>query len=233
MGEKMAKMKKQALGKISGALGDIVFRNRKNTNYVATRPINYNIPQDIESINRRIKFSYTSNFVSVVNSVPELRVIWESYTPAEMLPHNYIFKSIYTRVNVDTPNAYTHILPDETIYIPVEEPNVSNDRVEIITDIIGNNSGIDPNMEKQVVVAAVISLNSPVDNQLNRYHLISLKSSVVNLNLDNPMRFQLDLNLRLIELLSQYNAKFLLYVIITLDAMGNPVNFTRTYFKEL
>ncbi|MCX7759548.1 MAG: hypothetical protein N2169_08120, partial [bacterium] len=95
----MAKLKKQILGKISGKLGDIVFRNTGKTNYIASRPSKFKTPMDENSIERRNKFALCGKFTSLVLSIPELKYFWLQKTPKNKNIFNSLFSIFYPMIN--------------------------------------------------------------------------------------------------------------------------------------
>ncbi len=56
----MAQLTKAVLGRVSGRLGDTVFRQRNGKNILGTRPSHYAPPDDQGSIDRRARFKFSA-----------------------------------------------------------------------------------------------------------------------------------------------------------------------------
>ena len=88
----MAEINKQVLGKLTGTLGDIVFRQRNGKNYVSMRPSSYPASDNPAIIAKREKFLLAVQLGSNINSNSYLKEIWRSYTPSGLIPFNYMVK---------------------------------------------------------------------------------------------------------------------------------------------
>lgn len=75
----MAKLIKQVLGKVSGAVGDVLFRVRAGNNYVGTRPASYMPGTDAKSVARRQRFALANKFAKAVNIIPPLKSLWKQF----------------------------------------------------------------------------------------------------------------------------------------------------------
>ena len=64
----MATIKKTVLGRISGAVGDVVFKEKNGKNYVGVRASTFTPPSDAASIERRGKFLLSTELASAINS---------------------------------------------------------------------------------------------------------------------------------------------------------------------
>ena len=63
----MARLKKTVLGRLSGAIGDIVFREKNGKNFVGLRASSFIPGSDPGSIDRRAKFTLSTQLASIIN----------------------------------------------------------------------------------------------------------------------------------------------------------------------
>lgn len=73
----MATLSKQVLGRISGSVGDITFRQKNGTNFVSARPNSFALPTDEDSVKRREKFAFACKLSASIISIASLKAFWE------------------------------------------------------------------------------------------------------------------------------------------------------------
>ena len=88
----MAQLKKTVLGKVSGAVGDIVFRQRDGLNYIGLRPGSFTPGTNPASVARRARFALAAKASVSVNRIPALKSLWAGVLTNGISPYNYIFK---------------------------------------------------------------------------------------------------------------------------------------------
>lgn len=224
----MAKLKKQILGKVSGKLGDIVFRNTKKTNYIAARPISFNAPIDENSINRREKFAVSVKFSSLVLSIPELRYIWSKQTPTGRTTINYLVSQNYSKVDSKGLTENTSLTPPMGFILKEERIVIDSEKIIISINPIGNRSGINPEIEKFIKAIAVISLNKTDNRNLNQYAFFALSSEQLPLNLNERLNFEIPITAQLNELINNHSERMIFVCLITLSDIGEPINYSST-----
>lgn len=74
----MAEVIKSVIGKLSGTLGNMVFRNIGDKVVVYMRPHNQQISYSEESVKNRGKFGLTTLFAKNVRLLPGIEEVWES-----------------------------------------------------------------------------------------------------------------------------------------------------------
>lgn len=228
----MAKLKKQILGKVSGKLGDIVFRNTKKTNYIAVRPISFNAPMDENSINRRGKFAVSVKLSSVILSIPELKYIWNKQTPAGMTTVNYLVSQNYSRVNSQGLTENVNLTPPMGFSLKEDKILIDSEMVTITINPIGSRSGINPETEKFVKAIIVISLSNPMNTNFNQYALFGLSSEPISLNLTERLHFEIPITNQISELINNYSEKILFVCLITLSESSEPINYSTTIISR-
>jgi hypothetical protein len=224
----MAELKKAVLGEVSGALGDIVFRERHGLNYLATRPSSFMPGTDVASINRRARFALTGKTSQSVNRIPVLKLLWAKAYSNGMSPYNYIFKTNYRFITASTITDLLKIVPDNGFGVMISDSNVDRTRVRVMTDAIGSNAGIDPLIESNIMSACVIFLSSPVDESVGAYSIISLVSPLQATKIDEPLTFDANLNNQQQVIFDKYQNQKTFVALVTIDAAGVPVHYSST-----
>lgn len=225
----MAKLRKQILGKISGAFGDIVFRNTRKTNYVVARPSNYNAPMDKAALNRRGKFAVSVKLSSLLLSSNEMKKIWSRVTPNGQNIFNYLVRNFYPLVNMDGLTEQIQLTPPLGFIVQTDSVTIKNDKVTVITQPIDQRSGIDVEVEKSIKLISVVSLSNPAVDNMNDFMFLKFESDVKQLNLIDPITFEIGITNQITDLLSKYSNKLFLFSAVTLDVNNEPVNYSSTF----
>ncbi len=225
----MAKLRKQFLGKVSGKLGDMVFRNTRRTNYISARPVSFNLPKDDASINRRSRFAIAGKFSSLITSIPDLKLLWQLQAPDGVNIFNYLVKTNYNLVNPDGLTEIVSLTPSLGFIAISESIDVNQSEINVTIKAIGENSGIRPELEKEIGLFCVIGLSNPSDSNLDRIILIPLTSDKVHLSLTDNISFRIRLTNQISELMSKYQKRLMLFALVTYDVDGNPVSYSKTF----
>jgi len=224
----MAKLKKQVLGKVSGALGDIVFREVNGKNVVGMKPSNVKVPNDPESIARRAKFALSAKLAQAIALHPELKVFWKSKAPSGLSTHNYIIKSNYINVLPDGITDFVKLLPAAGFPVTSSNISVSDQFVRVELDAIGTNNNINPAVETQIEMLSIVFLTQPVDESVDDYSIISASSGNLALDLNNAILFTAPLVGNDELLFGKYQTNKSFSAFVTKDAAGNVINFSNT-----
>jgi hypothetical protein len=222
----MAQLRKTVLGKVSGAVGDIVFRERDGLNYLATRPNSFIPGTDPASVARRQRFALTAKTSVSINRIPELKDLWANAAPSGISPYNYIFKTNYTFVSSSDISNLIKIVPDNGFGISLTSNTVSNSSVQAIISAIGIKAGINATLEPNLMMTCVEFLSNPLDESVSAYSLLSLVSATVPTTLTDPITFTADLTSQQTLLFDKYQDYKVFIAIVTLDATGKPVHYS-------
>jgi hypothetical protein len=226
----MANLNKSVLGKVSGALGDLVFRQTKTGNVIAVRPKSFIPGTDQESVDRRSKFGLSCKLASAINNIPELYQVWSEFD-SKRTPFLNIMKSNYPYVDPAGIPGKFKLTPEEGFGTNVVTANVTPLEVSAEIDPIGDNAGIDTDEELTVRLVSLIYLSEPVDEFAPSYRLLRLSSEEVPIQLDNSLVFTIPLMSQQTELYNAYSACEAYFALVTLDAEGNVINYSNTFRK--
>lgn len=226
----MARLNKQVLGKLKGSIGDIVFRQRNGTNYVATKPGSFNTPEDPASVDRRERFKLAVRLSSNINSVPYLNSIWSRKTGGSS-PFNFITKTNYKYMEPEGPTDLAVLVPEFGFGITVNSAGITPPQVQVVIDPIGNTAGIDPTVETTIRMVSIIYLSSPVDEFTEPYTFVTMASAGVPTDLENPLTFDIPYSNQEIQIYDAYEDALAFFALVTLDDSENPVHYSSTFIE--
>ena len=224
----MAKLKKQVLGRISGALGDIVFREVNGKNFVGVKPSNVNVSNDPASVARRAKFALSAKLAQCINSHQKLKGIWTLKAPAGQSTHNFLIKSNYLNIMDGDLSGLVKIVPDAGFPISSTAGIITASGVQVTLNAIGENNLINAALEVNVQMLSVIFFSDAVDTSVAQYSLVNASSVVQALSLSNPLTFNAPLIGNDELLFDKYRVHKAFNVLLTMDTSGNVIHYSNT-----
>jgi hypothetical protein len=227
----MAQLNKSVLGTVSGALGDIIFRQRNGKNIIVMRPSRYIPPSDQGSIDRRNRFALSAKLAQSIYSVPELALLWQPLTPPGMSTFNFIIQKNILLINPTSVSSLTTITPDSKFVVNCTSSSVTADTITVELAALGNATGIDASKERNAKLAYILCLANPTNTSLPSERFVAGTSVPKQLVLDTPLSFSIALTGQDAMSVENYGDKKLLFVLITLDSENAPVNHSGTVMK--
>ena len=227
----MATLKKSVLGKVSGAVGDLLFRLRNGKNFIGMRPSSFMPGTDPDSIARRNRFRIDGKFSSAVNSINPLNALWEKFTPSTMLPFNYIFKLNYYNVIAEDMTDAAQLVPDVGFDVPGPTITMSSSQIQVQTLAIGTGTGIDPLIETDFQLVAVVYMKDKTDENYQDYMFLQFVFDKQTLSLVDPLTFTIDLSDAQAILYNRYNVHTGYFALLSLDALEEPIHFSNTFIS--
>lgn len=224
----MAQLKKKVLGQVSGAVGDIVFRERNGINYVGLRPSSFMPGTDEASVQRRQRFLIALKSGSMINSVSQLKSLWKAAAPSGLNAYNFIVKTNYQYVTSTTISDLLKVVPDNGFGVTVADNNVDRTRVRTIVEPINTNTGIDIDLEPTIIMACILFLSSPVDESVGAYSIISSVSPAQPTSLTEQLTFDAYLTNQQQMVFDKYQITKTFVAIVTLDSDDSPVHYSST-----
>ena len=224
----MAELNKTVLGRLSGALGDVVFRQRNGKNYVSMRPSSYHTPENPAAVAKREKFLLSVQLGSAINSNQNLKAIWDGYTPSGLTPFNFMVRKNYDNIsNGELTNRVT-LAPGLGFTIISTDLNLNTASLIAELDPLGTDTGIDTGQEPNLYFSAVINLSSPVDPADKENQFLSLISPAIPVDLVNNLSINIPLTSAESNLAALYQTKKIYGILNTVDSFNNPVHFSIT-----
>ena len=225
----MATLKKSVLGKVSGAVGDILFRIKNGKNFIGTRPLSFIPGMDDKSINRRKHFRITGKLASSINKMSPMKKLWDIYTPNTMLPFNGIFKANYAFTNSEDITNLITLSPDMGFEVPTPSYTISSSQIVVDIPAIGAGTAIDTAVETQFILTGIIYCNGKTDDTFKDYIFLSTLYPKSPLSLTAALSFTYDMNDVEKQLYERYSTHKLFFCLVSLTALSEPLHFSETF----
>jgi len=229
----MAELTKAVLGRVSGRLGDTVFRQRNGKNFVGTRLKKYVPPGDPASVDRRSRFAFTAKLALATYSIPELAAFWEPLTPSGMTTVNYMIQKNILVVNPGSVSDLASIVPEHSFSVACSSVTLWGNTIAAAMAAIGSNTGIDVTKEPNAKLAFVLSLTNPSNETFPPFLFVSGTSETKPLALDAPITFNIDLSAQDTSSVGAYADRKILLALLTLDPAGHPAEYSCTVIKDI
>lgn len=224
----MAQLTKTVLGRISGRVGDVVFRQRAGKNYVSSRPGNYPATNDPEVLERRANFGLTVGFASAVNSIPGLQAIWQPFAREGKSAYNEICSKNYQFVDNGIIDNRAMIVPELGFAAEATSLELTADELMAVIGVLGPDTDIDDITEPNMYLAAVVHLSNPTADTLQENVMMALLSPVHSVDLINPLTFHIPLDSIEGQTFEDYEEYKVFAALYTVDKDGNPVHYSNT-----
>jgi hypothetical protein len=221
---------KSLLGKVSGAVGNFVFRNVKNigeANILAKRPDDYTPAKDVASVQRRLRFKLAVKLTKAIYSDPDLKALWAKAFPNERTL-SLITQRNYPLVQVPDMSGNVYLVPGIGFSLGTTTKQILATQIKVDVDPIGTDNIINLAVESGVQLCAVIFLSQPTDLAMPAYDFIAFKSTVQELVLDAALHFTINLNDTHRQLFDKYNNKTGFYVLLTFDENNQVIHYSNT-----
>lgn len=225
----MAKVVKSVLGKVSGSLGDLTFKQVGGKNIIAMRPSKYTAGSDEGSLLRRDKFRLAVKFSSAITSIIPLRLKWNSSTPDKISKFGYIVKKVYPCINASFQFDNCSILPVYDFYVNLESVQFDVNSVNIKFSAPGNLPIFDPVTERKIKLLAVAHLNEPAEDKTEKYRFLSLQSQEIDFQPGNSITIQINFNQEEKSIIEKYNSRKIFFCIATFNHENKPVHYSKAY----
>lgn len=223
----MAKLNKQILGKVRGALGDIIFREYKGTNIASLRPVNINISNSASALQRRAKFSMAAHLSKAIRKSREVTISWAQLTPPNLTTHSYMVQVNYPFVSDVSLSDSFRFTMDRNFIASLSSFDLRENEINARISPLTESSGINTSVEKNIKLFTVFFLTSPVNPEFAPYSFVSIESGVRTLILNEELDFVLplsDVDKQL--LVSDYQVRKSYSVAITLTETGIPAKYS-------
>ncbi len=224
----MAQLTKAVLGRVSGRLGDTVFRQRKGKNVIGTRPARYTPPGDQASIDRRSRFAFSSKLAQAIYSLPELAAFWVPLTPDAMTTFNFVVQKNILIVNPGSVSDLTTITPQRGFGIVCNTASISGNTIAVALAAVGSASGIDVTKEPNAKLAYVLSLTGPANQTFPEFQFVPGISETKPLSLDTAITFNIALSGQDVASFQSYSERKILLTLLTLGPADTPMEYSGT-----
>jgi hypothetical protein len=224
----MARLTGSILGNFRGRIGNLSARVRNGKTILAARPSSFNISEDPVLVEIRKRFRVTSRLSSAINSIPDIRKIWNENSPADISPFNAIFKENFEFAESDRPTINNKIVPQGGF--PFEVASLTVDAASVVIDLPALNAyktfGAD---EKDLSAYIVLVSFDPVDPQYEYFNALSLSHNEVGYDSAAILNITINLTQSQQNETTLYNQSLLLMCLATKDSASNVVEYSSTY----
>jgi len=213
----MAKIKKSFLVIPSGRVGDVVFKSRKGTPYIASRPSHYTIP-DTDYYRRSVNsFSFAIGFSSALNKIKLIREMW-------VTPQDSAFERMLScnmkKLRQGGLFEELSLVPERNFFDAAASEVLFNDGSLFVTfEPVG---GALSDADRWISMQGVICLEGPVEINEKKIKFISFTSGDYRTELNSPMIFEAPFTSSELELIKNYTSKKVLLNLISKN-MKNDV----------
>lgn len=228
----MAKLKNKILGKVSGSLGDITFRQRNGINYLSMRPAKYNTPSDEESVKRRSKFRLAVKLASAVNSIKLLKNIWSESVPNGSSVYNFLVQEYFRILNIESLHEDVNLTPGYGFAAEAVTVTQTDNQISVTASAIGVNAGIDIGAEPKIDLVAIMFLTLPTKTSLEPAQFIPIEFPEIDTVLNSQLNFTYSVSSQLAGLMSGYGQQQLLFALTTLDESKKPAHYSNTFAQS-
>jgi hypothetical protein len=222
----MARIKKQYLGELNGSIGAVVFKQRGNTKYVASKPPSFIPGTDPASIFRRDQGAFVGKLSSKIYSIDIIKKIWSPYVENQSRIYHRIWSENYHAANCSNLDMPAKLAP--AVHFIVNNPSILFNKKSFLlkTDPIGIASGINPANEKFILCAGVMVLKKSMKAAKSYLEIIPFKSEKEILLLNSELNFNIILSSPEVAIYMKYQFRKCYLILITLDNNDNPVNIS-------
>ena len=122
------------MGEVTGTLGDTVRRKRYGKTVVYTRPGKYRISKSKQAKAGRNAFALSVAFAKNINSIPELKQIWQLAKLEGIVAYNRIIKYNKKYIEVDKLTTKNTITPGG-IYLLLKDLEITGNKITFKIDL--------------------------------------------------------------------------------------------------
>lgn len=226
------KISKKYFGELSGKLGDVVFKQRGNTNYIASSPRKYTKPNSVEFENRKSIFKIAAKFSSAVNSIPELKYFWMNSNKNGASAYQKINKLALKTFSEGHSVNWLKITPENGFGVIVSTYSLNKEQYNIRLEPLTERSGINTDIETNI---KLITVFNPYDSSANlsEYEYFSNYSSNHIIDLNTPVEISITLSTAQTNLISMYSKCRVYNTLITLNNENELINYANTFSSDL
>jgi len=218
----MALFKHGILGKVKGAVGDVVVKSNKGTEYTAKRSRIYKKTTSVPLIENRSLFSRRSAFFRFFDDSPLAQLIWSYSKLPGKYPYNKMFKYNYKYVTKEYVNTSLSIFPEKRF--------VKFNNVSINPDSLSYEFSPDEEFCSSTVApyyfVAFIYMCSPVDGNTENNEVTAIleqESTDYVMKYEENNVYKFDVEESAFEIMKEFNKVIVFPAIVSQNIKNKPV----------
>jgi hypothetical protein len=223
----MGHLSNQVLGDASGKVGHMVFRIRKGENIISKAPPKRTKPPNDREKEVRAKFALAGKVARGIYTIPLLQEVWPNL-PGKLTKPNQIFQVNYKLLNTLANLGTVSVAPIFGFNVTTPVVTLGASSVQLETDALGVEIGIDTSIEKFIVACGVVILQNPTLESWPKFEVVAFRSTQHNLDLINPVDLTTQFSGTELTKYSGYTTRAAFGCLITLDDNGKAIRYSKT-----
>lgn len=222
-----------SIGKISGKVGDFVYRQRNGKTIICSKP-EYRKSDNPSVIARQKRFGLCCKVSKHINKINDLRPFWLKEQTGYGSCFNAIQKRLYPFVGDDYKIDVIHLSPNSVALNGSGFGFTRNDSGFIITfsGSLCKEMNL-PQGIKFAKITGVVFCESPFDVNLPQYSLFNIESGLINADYESVQSANLQINESHLLPMESYSENTFHYALVFFDADMNAVVEFSTYRQRL
>ena len=163
---------KQSLQVLTGKIGNVVYKRRGNTNYIATKPSKYTKSNSLAAQNARIRFKVLGQFSKYLLTLPVLKKIWDNSGLDGIYAYHKILKansSLLDGQNLSVNNVIAPKTPENPVKV------VSLSQTELLITL---NDYVFPEKANQFQLNIILTFLIPKNSETSPLQFAFLQGDV-------------------------------------------------------
>lgn len=218
--------------RISGKLGDVVFRNVRGKTIICKRPV-VRPTNNPEVLSRRKRFSINTKLAKCINDIPECKFLWTKAARNKMSSYNAIIKANYKNVSDSKLFSAPYLVPS-SFPLSYYDFDVKYDSCELtinyskeIFDFIN-----DYRKEKFIKVVGIIYCENNICAGTDPFYFKNVSSCNYPLSESGTINMSILLDTMTLNFLKEYSRHTLYFAFITSGDELIPQNAVSTFTQE-
>ena len=215
-----------ALGNLSGKVGDVIFRQRNGKTIIYKAPKRRNKTVSPKVIKGRGKFTAVSQITTSIYSIPQFKQIWRYCCKRYQNPHNLLFKNIYKYMDSDDFTKFGGIIPNHSSNII--KCSFVQSTPKIIVKLIepAFEGDVFSEYEFSLMIAGIVVLSEPRNAGDLPMRVIGIKSGIYVKGMELPSEIEIWIGGDNLSKIMNYNKREYYLHLITLDSDGSVCRYS-------
>lgn len=218
--------------KLSGKLGDIVFRNLRGKTIICRRPVVRPTNNPV-LLSKRKRFTINTKLAKSINDIPECKYLWAKIARNKMSSYNAIIKANYKHVADDRIFSTPYLMP-QSFDFGFYDFGVKFDYCEILLNYSKEVFDFikDYSKEKYIKVVGVIYCEGNICQETDPFCFNNVSSCNYPLSETGTVNMSILIDTMTLNQLKMYSRYTLYYAFVTSDSDFVPVNSASTFTQE-
>lgn len=229
----MATVTKTVLGRVSGMVGNIVYRQFNGKTIASIRSGTYTLPMDNASVTRRAMFAFLMKYASAISSVPLLKSCWAYRQDKGNDTFNRIVSTNYKRTGAVSLLPETLLTPSSGVDVTVLEYSFTSTRIRLT--LSAEFGPVSPRFKADAIVTAVVilSLSKKPNRNKPAFALIPLVSQEQPYKKGHTILVELPFTPQHKQDVKQYPSRQFLCALVLTSPKQQVLKFSRTVYVKI